>query len=223
MADHIIRRLLKDTPLFRGLTPAHRDAAATCFVRRELGRREALFHEEEVGRAAFVLESGAIQLLKTTSEGREVVIKTVAPHDFFAEVVLFERDTYPVTAIALNPTVVYALDRKDLARLLDDRDFRNDFLRHLTDRLHYLTQRIVYLTACDVEQRLIRFLVEQYGRRDTYTLAISKKDLASAIGATPETLSRLILRLKNENKLVWEGKTLRICNPALLDDATDPP
>jgi CRP/FNR family transcriptional regulator len=219
MTDHVILSLLKQAPLFQGLTPAHRSAVADLCVRRELAKREPLFQEGTPGRTAYVLASGSIQLVKTTEEGRDIVIKTVAPRDVFAEVVLFERDTYPVTAVALNPTVVYALDRQDLAALLDDRDFRNDFLHHLTERLRYLTERIVYLTACDVEQRLMRFLVEHYGPTDTYTLTISKKDLASAIGATPETLSRLLQRLKKDGRLAWEGKTLRILDRTLIADA----
>jgi CRP-like cAMP-binding protein len=39
---------------------------------------------------------------------------------------------------------------------------------------------------------------------------LSKKDFAAAIGTTPETLSRLILRLKKEGRIEWEGKTIRV-------------
>ena len=35
-------------------------------------------------------------------------------------------------------------------------------------------------------------------------------DIAAAIGATPETLSRLILRLTQEGRIDWQGKTLKV-------------
>jgi CRP-like cAMP-binding protein len=61
-----------------------------------------------------------------------------------------------------------------------------------------------------VEERFFFFLQEQFGRRQEYRISLSKKDIARAIGTIPETLSRLLLRLKKEKKIRWEGETLRL-------------
>jgi CRP-like cAMP-binding protein len=37
-----------------------------------------------------------------------------------------------------------------------------------------------------------------------------EKDVAAAISSTPETLSRILQRLKEEKKLIWEGKKIVI-------------
>ena len=66
--------------------------------------------------------------------------------------------------------------------------------------------RVLFLTQCDVEERLFLFFEEQYGRQNPVTLALSKKDVAEAIGTTPETLSRLIFRLQKEGRLSWRGR-----------------
>ena len=58
---------------------------------------------------------------------------------------------------------------------------------------------------------MLWFLREQYGDRKTVHLAVSKKDIAAAIGTTPETLSRLILKLKKRRILVWKGRTIEFC------------
>ncbi|MBA7578249.1 hypothetical protein ES708_20111 [subsurface metagenome] len=78
----------------------------------------------------------------------------------------------------------------------------------LMRKQRYLADRILFLTGHDVEERFFYFLEEQYGRKGEYRILMSKKDIAAAIGTIPETFSRLLLRLKQEQKLRWEGENL---------------
>jgi hypothetical protein len=39
---------------------------------------------------------------------------------------------------------------------------------------------------------------------------VTKRDVAAAIDALPETLSRLLLKLKEEGAVQWEGENLRV-------------
>jgi CRP/FNR family transcriptional regulator len=185
--------------------------AAICSV-RELKKRQFLFRESDPGRAIFLLRRGAIQLHKTAPDGSEVVIKIVQPSEVFAEVVLFERENYPVTAVALADSEVIVFPRADVHHLLNTEGFRNDFIAMLMRKQRYLAERIVQQQAHDVESRLLWFLKEQFGTQKTVTLSISKKDIAGAIGTTPETLSRLILKLKKRKLLTWTGRTLTRLN-----------
>lgn len=173
-----------------------------------LAKRDPLFREGTPGKAIFLLRTGAIQLHKTSPDGNDVVIKVVRPGETFAEVVLFEQEVYPVTAVALAPSELIVFPRAELLRLLDNRAFRDDFIRMLMRKQRYLAERIVQITAHDVEQRLMQFLNEQFDRDPVVTLNVSKKDVAAAIGTTPETLSRLIRRLARRKVLSWKGRTV---------------
>ena len=159
----------------------------------------------------YLLIEGRIQLYKNSPDGKEVVIKVVQPGEVFAEVVLFEERTYPVSAAALNTSRVMMLLRHQIMALLAEQAFRDDFIGFLMKKQRYLTERIYYLTTHDVEDRFFRFLVEQYGQRAEYTVGLSKRDIAAAIGATPESLSRLIQRLKKEQGITWTGNV--VCLP----------
>lgn len=202
--------LLDRCEYFRSLSDRNKKALATVCASQTLKKRDYLFFEGEKGSAVYLLSEGNIQLVKTSPEGKEVVIKTVEPGEVFAEVILFEKDTYPVTAIALKKSTVYKLPKREFLRLLENDNFRNDFISILMGRLRYLVNRILYLTTHDVEERFFQFLEEQYGRKEQYEIMLSKKDMAAAIGTTPETLSRLILRMKQEGKLTWKGKVLAL-------------
>ena len=201
-------QFLAESTFFKDLSRDSLKAlGAICSV-RELKKRAFLFREGEPGNALYLLRRGAIQLHKTAPDGSEVVIKIVQPSEVFAEVVLFERENYPVTAVALAPCEVIVFPRAEVHLLLNTPSFRNDFIAMLMKKQRYLAERIVQQQAHDVESRLLWFLKEQFGNQKVVTLSISKKDVAAAIGTTPETLSRLLLKLKKRRILTWKGKTL---------------
>ncbi len=204
------KEILSRTNLFENISQRNIAALAEICMPKHCDKRATLFREGEKGSALYILVTGNIQLYKTGPDGREIVIRVIKPGEIFAEVILFEKDCYPVTAVALKTSMVYTIYRKDFTSLLKNEDFARDFFGTLMKKMRYLAQKIQYLSSHDVEDRLFLFLEEQYGALERIVPTISKKDIAMAIGTTPETLSRLLLRLKNEDKLFWEGKKISI-------------
>ena len=132
--------------------------------------------------------------------------------EIFAEVVLFERPDFPVSAVAIADSSLLEIPRTRIEVLLEGRAFRQEFIAMLMERQRYLAQRIQYLVNYDVEERFFLFLENHYGDNRNIKINISKKDMASAIGATPETFSRLINRLEGEKKIAWNNGHCHIIN-----------
>jgi len=177
---------------------------------RAIKKRDHLFMEGSEGKAVYLLTSGNIQLVKTNLDGKETVIKTVKEGELFAEVILFEKPCYPVTAIARTDTKVIELPRVSFLKLLHNEEFRNAFMAMLMHKQRYLTERIQQLTSMDVEARFVAFLREHYGEVASITPDLSKKDIASAIDATPETFSRLLQKLEKKGDFNWNGKSIQV-------------
>ena len=203
-------QLIRDAKFFNDLSEAACQRLAEMSRRRTLERRDLLFMEGTEGKAVYLLTSGSIQLVKTNLDGKETVIKTVKEGELFAEVILFEKPRYPVTAIARTDVEVIELPRAGFLNLLDERGFRNDFMAMLMAKQRYLAERIQQLTAMDVEARFVEFLREHYGEASCITPDLSKKDIASAIGATPETFSRLLQKLEKRGGFNWKTKSIQI-------------
>ncbi|HPR55940.1 MAG TPA: Crp/Fnr family transcriptional regulator [Deltaproteobacteria bacterium] len=205
-----LRDVLKQAELFRGMG----DGALAMLMARGrqkgFGQGGTLFVEGTRGTVFFLLLEGEVRLYKTSPEGQEVALRIIRPGEVFAEVVLFENPVYPVSAVALSPVRVFAMDRSAFDELLDEKDFRNEFIAMLMKKQRYLAGRILYLTSLDVEERFFRFIIEHYGTGGTYSVDMAKKDMASAIGTIPETFSRLINRLKGLGIISWEGGTLTV-------------
>lgn len=202
-------QLIRSAKFFGGLSEAACGKLAALSYRKTVKKRDILFMEESKGSAVYLLVSGDIQLVKTNLDGKETVIKTVKQGELFAEVILFEKPRYPVTAIARTEAEVIELPRAGFLKLLDESEFRNDFMAMLMAKQRYLAARIQQLTSMDVKGRFVEFLREHYGEKETITPGLSKKDIASAIGATPETFSRLLQKLEKRGDFKWDGKTIR--------------
>jgi CRP/FNR family transcriptional regulator, dissimilatory nitrate respiration regulator len=173
-------------------------------------KNDILFLEGDKGNNFFFLSEGMVKIYKTSPSGQETVLRLQGPGSIFAEVILFESDVYPVSAAAMAQSEVVHIPREYFLKLLDEPGFRNEFISTLMHKQRYLTDRILYLTSFDVEERFFRFLIEHYGVREEYRLDLSKKDIASAIGTIPETLSRLFDRLRSREIIVWKGSLLTV-------------
>jgi len=210
-------QLIRNAKFFSGLSEIACKRLAELSCRRTIAKRDLLFMEGAEGKAVYLLTSGNVQLVKTNVDGRETVIKTVKEGELFAEVILFEKSKYPVTAIACTEAEVIELPRAGFLKLLNEEEFRNDFMAMLMHKQRYLAERIQQLTSMDVEARFIEFLRDHYGEKTEITLGLPKKDIASAIGATPETFSRLLQKLEKRGGFVWKGKTIRL-TPAFWEN-----
>ena len=202
--------ILMKTPLFRGLGEELLERLSEGSRRIELARGEHLFFEGDAGSDLFVLEEGGIRLYKLAEDGQETTVKLVNPLEAFAEVAFFDKGQYPVSAIATKYSVAWSISGSTFQEMLEDRAFRGEFISTIIQRLRYLSQRIHYLTAYDVEQRFFRFLYEQCGAVEKCTVEMPKKEIAAAIGTVPETLSRLILRLRDRGDISWKSSVITV-------------
>ncbi len=201
---------------FGDLTPRSLELLQEVEGRRTVAEGTMLFLEGEEGTTVYRLLSGSIRLFRSSPDGREVTIHMVEPGDLFAEIVLFERDTYPVSAVAVENSLVAVIHRDRIRRLMGDEGFRDDFLKNLVGKMRFLSQQLYVLTTMDVRERLIRFLEVRYGRRPRITSELSKKDTAAALSVRPETLSRALSQMEAEDLMTWKGSRITV-DPAVWD------
>ena len=139
--------LIRNAKFFSELSEPACGKLARLSHRKTVPKRDILFMEGAKGDAVYLLVSGSIQLVKTSMDGKETVIKTVKEGELFAEVILFEKPRYPVTAIARTEAEVIELPRAGFLKLLDEPEFRNDFMAMLMAKQRYLAERIQQLTT----------------------------------------------------------------------------
>jgi CRP-like cAMP-binding protein len=204
-----ILALLTNTDLFGQFSDKSKEMISDIAVPREYEKNQVIFMEEDRGEALYLLATGMVQLSKSSADGqRRVVVKSVKQGELFAEVILFELDRYPVTAIAIKTSLCVVVPRIKFMTLLDSPGFRNEFIRLLLRKQRYLTERLRSLVTMEADEKLFHYLRQHYGPKERIVPGISKKDLAAAIDATPETLSRILLKLGRQGVLTWKGREI---------------
>lgn len=198
-----LETILQSVPLFSGLCTQSLGAMAAACKTRLVKGGGFLFYQDDPGEQVYVLLSGAVRLQRSGPDGRDVAIKTVVQGELFAEVILFESPTYPVTAVALQDSTLLSLRRADFLVLLEEPIFRNEFIRTLFRKMRYMASQMQSQMSDDVGQRLVMWLRQHYGNGHSLVVDLPKKEVAQALNITPETLSRTLLKLKNEGTLVW--------------------
>ena len=211
---HAVAQILERSPYFRGASSAARAGLARRARLHKLEKRSLLFREGETGGSLFLQVSGRAGMMKTAPDGQQACLRVIGPGDLYAVVVLFGSTPYPVPAEGLEDGEVLELPADAVRKLLDEPSFRDPFISALMERQRYLAEQVRRLAQDPVEVRLLAFLRDHYGEREEIVPALSKKDMAAALGVAPETFSRLLNRLTRAGSLSWRGPRLRVAPAA---------
>jgi CRP/FNR family transcriptional regulator len=214
--------VLDRLPLLERLEPGQRRQAVESGFERRLDQDEFLFHEGEPATAMFAVIEGRLKLLRTSPDGKELLLHLVNPGQTFAEAALFGRATYPATAQAVAASAVWCFPRDRLLAVIGTSPELG--LAMLASLSHW-TRRIVaqldLLTQRRVEERLAVYLVgrsvdgsPEQGQR--IQLEDAKNLIAAQIGTAPEVLSRTFRRLEDDGVLRVTARSVEVLDPEAL-------
>ena len=186
---------------------------STRVVRLDAGQR--LFGHGQPARRFFRLVSGQLKLFRSSPSGGEKIIEIVQPGETFAQAVMFMDPArgYPVSAEAIEPSVLYGFDSAVMRGVLResvDTCFR--VLASLSYRLRQQVDEIEKLTLHPAVSRLAGYLVEQASWSAPQTpgvhLVAPKNVIASRLGIQPETFSRVAARLMRDGLIRVQGQDI---------------
>lgn len=215
---------LRQTPLLSQLTEAQLQRVVSHALKRRLEEGEWLFAQGDAATRFYLVEAGQIRLFRLAAEGAEKVIEIVSPGQTFAEALMFLRaPRYPVSAAALEPTTLIAIDTSDFAAMLRESvDTCFVVLGALSQRLRALIGEIDILTLHTARSRVARYLLSHCpAERRAFALEIPKSVLASRLSITPETFSRVTKQLMTEGVISVNGGHITIHDRDSLDRAAE--
>ena len=211
--------------LFAGLGPEALEAIARSLRIRRFRRGEVLFHEGDPGDALFIVASGAVKVVVPSEEGEEAILATLKRGDFLGELALLDGAPRSASAIALEATDALTLPRDQFRALADaEPAIRGALLEAMARELRRLTTHVAELHFLDLTGRLAARLVrlaEEHGERLAdgsvrLDAPLTQSDLAAMIGATRQSVNKLLGEFEEEGLLRLERDSIVVADvPAL--------
>jgi CRP-like cAMP-binding protein len=217
---------LRHAYLFADMEEAHLLRLIGSMQRARLEPGTLLFRQGQAAGRFFFLQRGLIKLYRLSPGGDEKIIELIHPGQTFAEAVMFMGNpgSYPVNAEAVAETEVYAFDQSTFLGLLrESNEACFGLLGSMSRRLHMLINQIENLTLQNATYRLVGYLIEQIppgSQAREVVLDTPKSVIASHLAIQPETLSRILAKLRKSGLIEVEGNHISVRDvPALRQAA----
>ena len=189
--------------LFEGLSAAEIEPLAVASQRRQLVRGEYVFHAGDPANELWVVVSGEVKDCVVDVDGNEVVHFVHGPGMTFGEPGFFAHDHVRIVdVIAVVPTMLIRLDRRDLVPFMQEHPILKDrALEALASNTRFQSHLIASLLTRPLVDRLVLRLLELIDssaeRRagEAVTPKITQSMLAAMIGVSRENVNRALAAL----------------------------
>ncbi|WP_240673157.1 Crp/Fnr family transcriptional regulator [Aequorivita ciconiae] len=180
-----------------GISEAHSDTLYESLEKADFPKGEMLLREGEVCRHSFFVEEGLLRSYTLGEDGKEHLIQ-FAPENWFIvdRGSVYFKDTSEIYIEAIEDSKVVLLDKNFMDRATQlDENFRKFNEKLLHNHIRHIQQRLNLLLSASAENRYLSF-IETY---PDLLLRVPQWMIASYLGITPESLSRVRKELAHRN------------------------
>lgn len=234
MFEDVLARL----PLFQNLSPASRQALDEHMRPLHLAKGQVLFRAGEPADGFYILLQGKVKLTKPSRQRdhvggvaapRESLLSLIGPGEVFGELSLLDGGTRSTSATAMLECRLCFVPRDEMNELVEQHhDITQAMLRQMTHRVRQNNETISGLVLSDVPGRLSHLLLslgERFGTRTERGIEVhhdlTQAELAQVVGASRETVNKVLTDFANRGWITISGKGLVIREPARLQARID--
>lgn len=176
-------------------------------------RNAVIVSEGDRTDSLYVILSGKVKFFLGDADGREVVLGTAGPGEYFGEMALDEGPR-SASVMTVEPSRFAVIPAGELrSALAAHPDFAMHMIAKLIGRVRALTENVRSLALMDVYGRVARLLLDLATERNGEWVLDERptqREIASRVGASREMVSRVLKDLADGGHIAIEKERIRI-------------
>ena len=209
---------IKENALFTGLNARQLDAFKDVVVISSHRKREVIFMEGDECGGLYIIRTGRVKILRSSSQGKEQIIKILKPGDLLGFEVFYDGRVYKNTAVAMEECELCYIDKNIFFQILEkEPSVAKKFILAMGEELNHAYERIGNLGLLNAREKLAHLLftlANEYGVKSDggvkLNLTLSRLEIAELLGITQETSIRLLKSFKEDGILDIRRKEIII-------------
>jgi len=191
---------IRSHPLFQGLSDADARGVISGASVKTYPKGYVLFTREDPVDYFYFVFDGWVKVYRETIDGGEAVIGIFTRGETLAEAMAFIGGSYPASAEVVEEARVLPIRSANFVRYLKENpEVGLTMLSSLSKRMHHLVGEIESLKTRTASQRVAQFLLRLCMTDDgeaVVALPYDKSVVSARLGIQPESLSRILARLR---------------------------
>ena len=171
------------------------------------------------------LVEGLVKLQKVGKDGRSQIISIARPLDFVGLLTVFSNQDYQYTITALVDSRFCKIDIDVMRRMAaGNGQFALDILKYISKISDEIIRHTYAINSKNLRGRIAMILLDfanKHFESDSFTLPLSRKELAELIDMTPENVIRILSEFRRDDLVSVKGKHIEIQNRKLLEKIRD--
>jgi len=207
MKKKSINTILTEVNMFASLEQSDLNALEKISRTYKYVRGETLFTEGEMSNFLMILVEGMVSIFKHDHKGNEIVIGYFEPYSLLAEAPTLRHTPLPSSAKFQRDGVILKIDILAFEKLfITYPNISYGIIQSLLKKVDLLQQNIHFKIASTSSEKILHF----YKENPSLSRNLKQYEIASILGIVPETFSRNIRKLVNDNILEKVGKGYRL-------------
>lgn len=176
-------------------------------------KNSIIFYKDDCSKKLHILVSGIAKIYKHSVSNDEITLNTFETQSLIGEMATFENIPYPANCIAESDVEIWTILRDDFLDILSKNPLMSlEIIASMSLKIRFLENSINLNISKNSTQR-VAFLM--LNNPDIFK-KLTRIKIASTLNMTPETLSRIIKKFKDENLVRIDKKVLQVIDSETL-------